>query len=70
MQRFISMEIAARCFDLPYSQECFVDCYGAFGEQVQGECGTVDNCHPDSLGFLRMAQCVYPVLNRLLNGEE
>ncbi len=44
-----------------------VDCYGCFGEAVNGECGTVDDCHPDSLGFLRMAERVYPVLNKLLN---
>ena len=48
----------------------FVDCYGCFGEMENGECGTVDDCHPDSLGFLRMAERVYPVLNTLLNGEE
>ena len=47
-----------------------VDCYGCFGGLVRGECGTVDNCHPDSLGFLRMAEAVYPVLNKILNSEE
>lgn len=47
-----------------------VDCYGAFGEQVGGECGTVDDCHPDSLGFLRMAERLYPLLKQLLNGEK
>ncbi len=46
-----------------------VDCYGCFGSDVNGECGTVDDCHPNSLGFLRMAERVYPVLNKLLNGE-
>ena len=44
-----------------------VDCYGCFGESISGECGTVDDCHPDSLGFLRMAERVYPLLNKLLN---
>ena len=34
---------------------------------VDGECGTVDETHPDSLGFLRMAERVYPVLKKLLN---
>ena len=47
-----------------------VDCYGCFGALKNGECGTVDDCHPDSLGFLRMAERVYPVLNALLNGEK
>ena len=45
----------------------FVDCYGCFGKLKNGECGTVDDCHPDSLGFLRMAERVYPILNKLLN---
>ena len=47
-----------------------VDCYGCFGELVNGECGTIDDCHPDSLGFLRMAERVYPILNKLLNEEK
>ncbi len=47
-----------------------VDCYGCFGALENGECGTVDGTHPDSLGFLRMAERVYPVLARLLKGEE
>ena len=46
-----------------------IDCYGCFGALKNGECGTVDGLHPDSLGFLRMAQRVYPVLNRILNGD-
>ena len=45
-----------------------VDCYGCFGESAKGECGTVDDCHPNSLGFMRMAERVYPVLDALLNG--
>ena len=47
-----------------------VDCYGCFGHQENGECGTVDDCHPDSLGFLRMAERIYPTLNLLLNGNK
>ena len=43
-----------------------VDCYGCFGEDTTGECGTVDFVHPDSLGFLRMAERVYPVLDKIL----
>ena len=45
-----------------------IDCYGCFGSLENGECGTVDGTHPDSLGFLRMAERVYPVLDRLLKG--
>lgn len=44
-----------------------IDCYGCFGKSVIGECGTVDDTHPDSLGFLRMAEKVFPILNKLLN---
>ncbi len=44
-----------------------IDCYGCFGSLVGGECGTVDNTHPDSLGFLRMAEALYPSLDKLLN---
>ena len=44
-----------------------IDCYGCFGALQNGECGTVDDCHPDSLGFLRMAERVYPLLYALLN---
>lgn len=46
-----------------------VDFYGCFGKLEKGECGTVDDCHPDSLGFLRMAKRMYPLLNNLLNKE-
>lgn len=42
----------------------FIDCYGCFGDQ--NECGTVDNGHPNSLGFEKMAEKVYPVLKGLL----
>ena len=45
-----------------------IDCYGCLGAMENGESGTVDDCHPNSLGFLRMAERVYPVLNKLLNG--
>jgi len=44
----------------------FIDCYGCLGKEVTGECGTVDGVHPDSLGFLRMAEYVYPTLSKLL----
>ena len=40
----------------------FIDCYGVFDKDG----GTVDGCHPDSLGFLRMANLVFPVLEKLI----
>ena len=45
-----------------------VDFYGCFGSLENGECGTVDDCHPDSLGFLRMTERMLPLLDKLLNG--
>ncbi len=47
-----------------------IDCIGCLGELVNGESATMDNTHPDSLGFLRMAERVYPVLSELLNKLE
>ena len=44
-----------------------VDMYGCYGALENGECGTVDDCHPNSLGFLRMTERMYPVLEKLLN---
>lgn len=43
-----------------------IDCYGCFGETPNDEGGTVDDCHPNSLGFLRMAEKVYPILKDIL----
>ena len=42
-----------------------IDCYGCFGDN--NECGTIDNGHPNSLGFQKMAEKLYPLLNKLLN---
>ena len=47
-----------------------VDFYGCFGAMENGECGTVDDCHPNSLGFLRMAERMFPLLDKLLNESE
>lgn len=48
----------------------FIDCYGCFGNLENCEYGTVDDCHPDSLGFMRMTERVYPVLERVLNEKK
>ncbi|MBR4943662.1 MAG: hypothetical protein IKZ28_06475 [Clostridia bacterium] len=58
----------AKAKELGDNNVYLVDCYGCFGESAKGECGTVDDCHPNSLGFMRMAERVYPVLDALLNG--
>ena len=47
-----------------------IDCYGSFGAAERGECGTVDDCHPDSLGFLRMAERLRPLLEELLKAAK
>lgn len=44
----------------------FIDGESLFGKEHRAAC-TVDRIHPNDLGFFRMAQTVYPVLDRLLN---
>lgn len=39
-----------------------------FGEYGRAEC-TVDGTHPNALGFMRMAEKVYPVLEQILYGK-
>ncbi len=46
----------------------FISGIGLLGT-TDGECATVDNCHPNSFGFYLMAKAVYPVLKKLLKGE-
>lgn len=46
-----------------------VDCNGCFGALENGECGTVDTSHPDSLGFLRMTELVGPILKQILKSK-
>lgn len=43
----------------------FLDGGTFFGEQGRGEC-TVDGTHPNALGFMRMAEALYPVLEEAL----
>lgn len=46
----------------------FLDGGKFFGEYGRAEC-TVDGCHPNALGFMRMAENVYPVLKEMLEME-
>ena len=46
----------------------FLDGGAFFGPEGRAEC-TVDGTHPNSLGFMRMAQSLYPVLAGILYGE-
>ncbi|MFA6290310.1 MAG: SGNH/GDSL hydrolase family protein [Victivallales bacterium] len=43
----------------------FVDGEKLFGKTDRDAC-TVDGCHPNDIGFLRMAETVFPVLNKAL----
>ena len=38
-----------------------------FGGEGRDGC-TVDGCHPNDLGFYRMAECLYPILRKVLKG--
>jgi lysophospholipase L1-like esterase len=44
----------------------FIDGESFFGEREREAC-TVDGCHPNDLGFMRMAETIYPVLKRMLD---
>ena len=44
----------------------FVDGQTLFGEKDRDAC-TVDGCHPNDLGFMRMAEKIYPVLKHAVN---
>lgn len=46
----------------------FVDGEILFGQNDRDAC-TVDGCHPNDLGFMRMAENIYPALKRALNFE-
>ena len=47
----------------------FLDGGTFFGPEGRTEC-TVDGTHPNALGFMRMARSLYPVLERILYGED
>ena len=68
-RREVIFKTIERAKELGDENVYLIDCYGCFGKLVGGECGTVDNCHPDSLGFLRMAEALLPVLKKVLNEE-
>ena len=43
----------------------FIDGESFFGRKDREAC-TVDGCHPNDLGFIRMAEAIYPVLRKIL----
>ena len=43
-----------------------VDFWGVFGSDAKDQLGSVDGCHPNSLGYLRMADKLYPILEKIL----
>ena len=44
----------------------FIDGQSFFGAWGREEC-TTDGCHPNSLGFMRMAERIYPVLKQIIS---
>lgn len=42
-----------------------IDGKAFFGSANRESC-TIDGCHPNDLGFMRMAEVIYPVLKRIL----
>ena len=44
----------------------FVDGETLFGKNDRDAC-TVDGCHPNDLGFMRMAENIYPTLKKALS---
>lgn len=51
------------------SRVWFLDGGSFFGEEGQAEC-LVDGTHPNALGFMRMAQSLYPVLKEAVCGSD
>jgi hypothetical protein len=43
----------------------FIDGQSFFGSIGREEC-TIDGCHPNSLGFMRMAERIYPLLRQII----
>lgn len=43
----------------------FIDGETLFGKENRDSC-TVDGCHPNDLGFMRMAEVIYPVIRKAL----
>lgn len=46
----------------------FIDGMQFFGITGRDEC-TIDGCHPNALGFMRMAETIYPLASRLLSDK-
>jgi len=47
----------------------FVDGQTLFGTADRDSC-TVDGCHPNDLGFMRMAENIYPTLKKAIHAED
>lgn len=45
----------------------FINLHGCLLDKQKNLYGTVDNIHPNSLGFAKIADIIYPVLKKLLN---
>ena len=63
----IIMETCARAWAEGDENLYYLDGGGMFGDEDQDAC-TVDHTHPNDLGFYRMAQHIYPILQNALEG--
>lgn len=54
-----------RAIDLGDKNVYFIDGETLFGKKDRDAC-TVDGCHPNDLGFYRMAETIYPMLKNIL----
>ena len=48
----------------------FINLHGCLFDENTNQYGTVDNVHPDSFGFVKMAEKIYNILNNMLNKGE
>lgn len=46
----------------------FIDGATLFGKEDRVSC-TIDGCHPNDLGFMKMAETIYPVLKNVLENK-
>ncbi|MNC55096.1 hypothetical protein D3C75_1046070 [compost metagenome] len=67
---WLRRKIIHRTYDNAYASGdrnvYFIDGESYFGKNDREAC-TVDGCHPNDLGFMRMAETIYPVLQKILS---
>lgn len=66
MRRSVVLDTYLKAFESGDTNVAFVDGERLFGSFMRDAC-TVDGCHPNDLGFMRIAEALYPALYRCLN---